>query len=45
MATYKSIAYDQPLTAGGSQVLLSTFTSDGSDDNASFEENDVITNQ
>ena len=37
MATYKSIAYDQPLTAGGSQVLLSTFTSDGSDASASFD--------
>ena len=36
MATYKSIAYS-PLSAGGSQVLLSTFTSDGSDASASFD--------
>ena len=32
MATYKSIAYDQPLTAGGSMVLLQEKTASTSDD-------------
>ena len=32
MATYKSIAYDQPLSAGGSMVLLEEQTASSSDD-------------